>query len=387
MFEHLPLPLWDETLTSWVYRASLAKSERGRHLRRSLIACDGTTCRKLFCDVGYYSDEPHVFKKDFDFEHSEMADVACYVSNLNTTYFRRYFDASQEDVTPWDYRTLYCPACLEKDIQDVGYPSWRKSWCYGTSAYCNVHGGLLKKLPDREVSHNRAWEAFKYHSTESQAPPHRQGWFSPYGSAYRDRLAQRVQVWMQSLALQAHVLLPGMADSVPARSVKIAAHAIYSILLKQKTRFSVGGFAKTLVRTRKSEVSALNKTLADRLKLGLYESAPYERMCALLLIGILFGVIKESESARLVALANAAQSQWPTNPKRIGQHSMDFNNLEEYALVKAMFHGVDRRVMEHISGFIDGMESNTLSMRELRSTKAALNSSGRAMWERWLMMP
>jgi hypothetical protein len=341
-----------------------------------------------FADSGYYSEEPPVFKIDFDFEASPLRDVACDVSNLSVDSFQRIFGAEQELVVPWDYRCVYCPDCLENDVREVGYPCWRKSWCYGTSVYCVTHEKLLAMRPSgKETGHDRAWDAFKHHPSESETPHGRTGWFSPNGAAYRNKLAIRVQRWLQSLARAAHVVLPGTNDRVSALSVKTAALAMYSILLRQHTRYSTGGYAKTLVRTRRPELSAANKHLADRLKTGIYESSPYERMCALLLVGSLFGLIKPLETVRLQALARAANSQWPTNVRRIGQLAMTFKNPDEYLLIRTLFLGVDRKVMVHISAFIDGLERSTLSMREFRKNPAAGCSAGTALWERWLVPP
>lgn len=387
MFEHLTAPRWDETFSSWMHRAALGNGGYISLLRRSNHAC-ATEHRGRFADSGYYHDEPPVFSKDFDFEASLMRDVARDVSNLSSDSFKRIFSADQDLVVPWDYRCVYCPDCLENDVREVGYPCWRRSWCYGTSAYCVMHDKLLETMPRGEgIGHDRAWEAFKHWIRGSEVHQGRLGWFSPIGARYRNRLALRVQRWMQSLASKTHVVLPGTQDSVSAPPVKTAAHAIYSILLRQQTRYATGGYAKTLVRARRSALNALDKHLADRLKLGIYESSPYERMCALLLVGNIFGIITPPETARLQHLAKSANSQWPTDVRRIGQMAMTFKNPEEYVLIRSLFLSVDRSIMAHIGAFIEGMEKSTLSMREIRNSHAARINAGIALWERWLISP
>ncbi|KPZ27209.1 TniQ family protein [Pseudomonas coronafaciens] len=386
MFAHLPVPLWDETLSSWIHRASRGQGDYGQLLRLSVSACDANNGRP-FSGGDFYTDEMPMFMADFDFESSQMADLARDLSKVSTDSYRRYFASKEGGIVPWDHRRVYCPACLEDDIQQVGYPSWKKSWCYGTSAYCVTHGELLKMLPMRDLGYDRAWEAFKYHTKYSEPPSGSRGWFSAHDSAYRHLLAKRVQVWLQSLSRRGQTILPGTDTSVFGPSLAASVHATYSILLRQRTRYSTGGFAKTLVRRQRPESSALDKPLPVRLKLGVYESTPYERMCALLVVGIIFRVIKGSETARLDGLARAAGSKWPTNVRRIGQQAIDFKNLEEYVVVRKLFQGVERAVMEHIADFIDGMETNTLSMRDLRTVSTATGRSGKAMWEGWLRMP
>lgn len=386
MLKHLPRPLWDETFSSWVHRASRGRSPYGQMLRLSAYALE-VDQERLFVSSDFYTEEMPRFLPDFDFDDSKLSELVRDLSNMSRNSFRRFFGEEQGGVVPWDYRRLYCPACLERDIQQVGYPSWKKSWCYGTSAYCVEHGNFLQLLRVQNLEFGRAWDAFKYHAAYSEPLPPSRGWFSAHGAAYRNRLAKRVQVWVQSLTRKEQLPLPGtdtLASSVP---VSAAVHASYSILLRQRTRFSSGGYAKTLARRHRCEVSALNKTLPVRLKLGVYESTPYERMCALLLVGIIFGVINASESARLDELARAADSRWPTNVKRIGQQAIDFKNLEEYALIRGLFREADAPVMKHIADFIDGMETSALSIRELRSATVASGRSGRPLWERWLTVP
>ncbi|MFL1527241.1 hypothetical protein [Pseudomonas sp. O230] len=332
MFKNVLRPIYDETYSSWITRCAL--SPRIHSVSENDI---------LFWDQIDFDFENGVLKSrplgmEFDFDGSLGIQLA-NTMQLDTRLVERCFKPSSSLLLDQRYRLSYCHLCIHSDVAFKRYPSWRKSWCYVTHPYCSIHRCLLSHM-GTENPFQKQWAAYvRGHSgdyIEGRVRFYR-GSHGISPDQIRAWLTLRVQMWIDKLNNTDRCVLPGTNIIVDSSKMRGAVELVLRLFLVPRTDRTKSGVARELFTTGNALIVHRIFNLSERLEYGAPHSVPYERMCALLLLGITFGIFSPEEHSLLNSIILKAEF-WLPNLRDLGALSAEHVYGEEYVVLERLFN-------------------------------------------------
>lgn len=324
-------PVYDETFSSWLTRCAL-------HRRISSIT------EADIEDRYSYITHQGIFKTsslglEFDFNDDITKSL---LSNLNIDLglAKSHFQAKTSLLLHPAFRFAYCHQCARTDVQAKRFISWRKSWCYVGYVYCDTHKCLLSYIKNGDEV-LKQWHAFaegelgeytqgrvaSYHRRNHGIPPSRaRGW-----------LTLKVQKWINRLYTSPLCLASQTRGNLNASDILKAVHLTLSLLLTPRTESRVPGAALSIFTAAIPVIVHKDLDLQERLDHGAAHSVPYERMCALLLLGIALNIFNSHELALLSNIVSDAEFSMPDS---IGVAALaaEHVHISEYEEFESMVH-------------------------------------------------
>lgn len=135
-------------------------------------------------------------------------------------------------------------------------------------------------------------------------------------SAVRAQLTIRIQNWIQKMYSSTSYSANRPMDNALIRT---GINLMLMICLAQRTRRTQAGAAKTAFSCFSPPIDHDDSDLHRRLKRGYLDSVPYERMCALWLIGAALQVYTASEFSLLTRLVQEAEFSFPPTLGELGE--------------------------------------------------------------------
>lgn len=297
-FPGLIRPLYDETYHSWLFRCAIQPSvclisEREIY---TWVAEDFRNSIHQYSSLGV----------EFDFNESPGTEIASRLG-FNKKYLITFFGHRSNFLLSPSYRVAYCHLCIASDVRGKKFPAWRKSWCYITDTYCVRHHCLLSHI-DEFKTVDKQWGAFVTGNVGDYIQGRRSSYYRhQHGlapSKARAWLTLRVQKWVHNLYLESRSILFGKKNSVTHNSMINAVYFMLRMLLSPKTDRAPAGVARDIFTNVCPVTVHKPLLLPERLRYGAVHSVPYERMCAMLLIGVIFRVFTNAE---LILLNNTLE--------------------------------------------------------------------------------
>jgi hypothetical protein len=291
----LPQFVLGETFLSWAMRALAHNKLQKPHLYRQALS-QAFSPRHISPDA--IPSWPFPDFRDIEFEYdSELFKITSTTYGIDEILLRRLFAPRQSGLIHIHFRHSYCYFCLVESMADTGFPIWRQSWCYTTSAYCMSHRCALQKSRDMPTPERRIWDAY-LHSKDDRPV---------VGSLFDRRLAGvtiRIQQWAESLA-SGQDLTDGL-------------EMLYGLLLARRTAYAPGGIAATGFARGKQSLLKTNLDLCERVQFGLSDCDPYQRTGALLLMGWLADKVSADEIAYLSHYDHCVRRTLQASPEHLG---------------------------------------------------------------------
>ncbi|HHM4860540.1 TPA: hypothetical protein ACRNCN_002790 [Pseudomonas aeruginosa] len=346
-FSGLLRPIYDETFPSWVTRCALNPrifpvSENDIHY---WSACD---FRKNFIS----SD---ILGMEFDFCDSQGIEVASKLG-LSLPLVREVFKPSSALILSREYRSAYCHLCIQSDVKSKRYPSWRKSWCYVDYPYCLEHGCLLCFVDGCDLT-NKQWVAFSRGDLGDYMPGRRRGYSRRPGlipNASRAWLTIRVQAWIENIRRAEQVTLPGTKLSTDSKTLLVVVNLVLRMLLVPRTDRTPVGIGKSIFSNMQPVIIHKVLDFKQRLEFGAANSVPYERMSALLLLGLIFRVFTDKERSCLEDLICESGLAGTPDLKWLGECCSNHISIAEQDLLQEVFSFPDE-IMIFLGEFIEGL--------------------------------
>lgn len=373
MVKNVMRPAPDETFSSWLYRVSVTRSASDyvafTVALKALISQKNGATQKMPLNQG---PEQWLHEcADIDYDMDLISEViSTYLVSFGIK--EEYFLCTSALVIPHAMRNHYCPECLRDDITAVGFPYWRKAWTYGMTAYCSQHKRLLVMSRSSPGSYDRAWQAFK-----EAAPDRLLNTFR----TMRDRLAIRIQLW--------YFRRPGFNTFglENTHATRVLFDLTFSLLLKQRTRFEEGGYACALARENRGQIYPTSLNLTERIQTGVLISSPLQRAYALILTGMVLGLIRPSQITKFVGLAKQSSILWPSTPFEIGKMTILYANREEYLELRKLYSETPSDLIVRCAEFFRGLEHAVYSLRDEYSSRDRVWLERGAPYQRWLVFP
>jgi hypothetical protein len=350
MVNNVRRPAYDETFSSWLYRIAVTRSALGygafSAALKDLVSRNfkGDFNPKLF---GMQLEKDVV---DIDYDPQVIQEVIGSWLPSHGIYWEYFLPRSTLVVT-YSMRNHYCPECLRGDIATIGFPYWRKAWSNATSAYCLQHKRLLVSLPPGLSTYDRAWKAFK------EGAPDVPVTVSLF-KQLRDRLAMRIQRW--------YFRRPGFCTLglENTQQVRFFFDLTYSLFLKMRTRFEDGGIACVLAREHHGQIHPESLTLSDRIRIGIDVSTCGQRAFALILTGIILGLLPEELIMRFTKMARQSGIPWPKTPFEVGKMAILYAHREEYLELRRVYSSTPVSLVDRCSEFFRGLEHSVHVLRD-----------------------
>lgn len=258
---------------------------------------------------------------EFDFEVPYAKEFLAS-TGMSRKRIRQLFSPSEDLLLSPGYRTAFCHECVLADVQQKRFPSWRKSWCYVARPYCEEHKCLLRFMHGHKGS-DKQWNAFTKLDLGEFMPGRlagkpRTGHGVPPSPA-RTHLTLRMQAWVQRVYSSA-ACVPRRGDHpIDNHLMRTAIDLMLRLTLTHRTRRVPAGMAKTGFSSFYPPIDNQGLDLPSRLENGSPNSVPYERMCALWLLGKVFKVFTAPESALLHRMVSEADFFFPTGLGELGE--------------------------------------------------------------------
>ncbi|RRV10590.1 hypothetical protein EGJ27_02965 [Pseudomonas sp. v388] len=379
MARYVKRPAYDETLSSWLYRVSVTRSGSQyskftaalRALTKDVTHPISPLKYALGNEIG--SETTLFANRDADIDYDMNLVKGVVGASLEQFGVNLQFFVPNSDlITPFSMRRYYCPDCLEEDVAAIGFPYWRKSWTYCMTGYCVQHNRLLAISRTSPSDYDRAWIAFKEDSAGAPSNPFRR---------MRDRLAIRIQCW--------YFRQPGFNTFGLVHSGRSVAmfDLTYSLLLKCRTRFDGGGYACALAREYRAQIVRQILPLSERIQTGLAQAVPVQRAYALILTGMILGLISTEHIARFVGLARQHGIPWPSTPFEIGKMAMQYASREEYFVLRELYSATPASLVDRCADFFRGLEHGAYSLRDEYSSRDREWLNSGSPHQRWMFRP
>jgi len=401
MFEGVSKPCADESFSSWLYRIATTRRSCSHH-EFLLALYDYAAFAQDHIAMTMRGGEPQWYVGceaiDLDYDtqlFNKLIGDRLSAFNIPADFFK----AEAALVTPWPLRSLYCPSCLREDVARSAFPYWRRTWTYGTTAYCIKHRRVLASLRNNAGNSSRAWEAFKQ-GDENLTELHR-GRAHVAFDAFKSALGMRVQEWRQRrqsnnvfFGLETHASMRQRVRTKTAESQGIVQQIVkteigrmfdvtYSLLLKKRTIYHEGGYAKTLANGLADSPAHMQLSLVDRIRTGVALSDASQRGCALVLTGIVLGLFTDDQVAKLLSLARSAGAVWPQDPFEIGRWAINYSSREEYLELRKLYRPFPTAIILRCGKYFAGLEQGILVVKDEHSgVDRAWHNSGRS-YLRW----
>ncbi|AZD02381.1 hypothetical protein [Pseudomonas chlororaphis] len=268
----LPRPQIDECLSSWVYR----------------VEHNGSLS---------IHEEWFLFSKDPDYDVPvALVDLIADKAQFDLSLIQRFFSYQVNWCFPWKNRLAYCLDCFREDIAGGGLPYWRRCWCSLHQPICSTHRKLLSTMPTQsKIGPDKPWSAF---SSELNYPPvtalsrnHLNQTQYHSINALMIRSAFRVQNYVNLAHATKNLHLPGLRSPIPSCRFLSLVRFLFSCFLYPRTLAKgLDGIARGFQRglSRNSYPDGAEARIA-----GCEDPNTFSRMTALILIGVVIGVIRQ----------------------------------------------------------------------------------------------
>lgn len=308
-----PVPINDETFSSWATRCSLDT--------RSFSIIDSDIVDWERSSAYDNASKTHSSGMEFDFESPYLTDFLSS-AGLSTCRIRDLFSPSDDLLLSPAYRTAFCHGCIYSDVVQNRFPSWRKSWCYIARPYCPEHHCLLRFMNGHRGC-DKQWDAFTNRDLGEFMPGRlRRRSKADHGvaeSAIRARLTLRVQIWVQKVYGSAADISCRGVGPIDNQLMRTAIELMLKLTLIHRTRRGHAGIAKVAFSSFYPPLDHEDRDLPARLNNGAPNSVPYERMCALWLLGQIFKVFTAAEAALLHGMVHDAEFVLPATQSELGE--------------------------------------------------------------------
>lgn len=303
-FSNLLHPIYDETFPSWLTRCALNPKISGITERDIADWYSLDFQKRIFLS--------NALGMEFDFNESRGLELASELQ-LDIYVTRKLFKPLPTPLLTPQHRVAYCHLCIRSDVSQKRYPSWRKSWCYVTHPYCSVHRCLLSYIDRCEII-DKQWGAYVSNAIGDYVPGRLKSCYKRKPGIFprdsRAWLTLRVQKWIEMLHKRNSCALPGTNIVVETSKIITAVDLIIRIFLIPRTRRYSSGVASLLSDAYTTIVHHKNH-LSERIEYGAPNSVPYERMCALLLLGVIFKIFSQKELSLLHRLVSLSEFNIP----------------------------------------------------------------------------
>lgn len=308
-----PEPVHDETFSSWATRCSL--DQRSFSITDSDIA---DWERSVAYNI---ASKTNSLGMEFDFDALYVKDFLAS-TGLSNKHIRKLFAPTNDPLLSPAYRTAFCHKCILSDVVQKRFPSWRKAWCYIARPYCQKHRCLLRYMHHHRGC-DKQWDAF----TKLDLGEFMPGRFigrnrSDHGvpeCAARAHLTLRIQAWVQKVYSSA-AYAPCCGDyPIENHLMRRAIDLMLGLTLTHRTRRANAGAARIAFSSFYPPTDHEGLDLLGRLRNGSPNSVPYERMCALWLLGKIFKVFTVAESALLHQMLHEAEFFFPLTLGELGE--------------------------------------------------------------------
>ncbi|MNL97174.1 hypothetical protein D3C81_70090 [compost metagenome] len=334
-----------ETLLSWVTRGLAHNKLQNPHLFREAINRGLSVPKRMV--PGVVESWPFPAFEDIEFDcDSELFKVMFATYGTGGVLLQKQFAARQSRLLHIHFRHIYCSSCLIESMVRTGFPIWRQSWCYTTSAYCVDHRRALMRPRETFTPDRRIWNAY-LHSTGER---------SVRDSLFDRRIAGitiRVQQWFESLE--------------PGQALAEGVETLYGVLLAKRTAFVPGGIASAGFSRTQQSLCRINLNMYERIEFGLNDSHPYQRMGALLLIGWLSGMVSTAEIAYLRRHDHCVHRTLPPSPQQLALMVTLALTAEEVLFLREKLAKLEAISSTTMSNFLEGFDGAIL--RSLRSNR------------------
>lgn len=262
-----------------------------------------------------------------------------------------YFSPRQAWLLPWESRSQYCYKCFADDISANKLPSWKKSWCYASSMYCEIHNRELdfSALPQ---SLKKPWDYFSEHShslIKSPEPPRRieRLWRNQKSSRLRRVLCSIIQRKFE-LKKQPIENFGDFYDKTYCLIVLI------HILLKERSPFTSAGIARTLYSFTKPTINHTINSHQESIKIGAFECPTNERISALILAGKLTSAIPDEKMNIICKIFSASDFPFEINVRLAAGGSAGKNERE---LILSILEKLSPEFLDIMPEFLAGLKS------------------------------
>lgn len=316
IFNGVPSSFWGESFSSWLVRLTQEKFMNERALQTCFVehaACVGGDLDLLSTVSAFIEELP-----------SSIANEIRYV-----------FSTPDLPLAPFNRSNLYCPRCIQCDVENCRTPGWRLAWRAHGACVCLHHDEpvLLRRLENARYNvFNRSWLAFGEFVASPAA--HLSVDFALMGSAYtnpitRNRillhLTARVQRWYQNR----------VALGLEGRLLPAAARFLLYLWLWENERASeVAGFARLYIQQLRGK-SLVSSPRAGKAFDTIYAMAPVRHLAvAYWLLGIAYGVINEYEAQFIKAVIRSDSLEFPTNRSELNLKGLIVFNKETLEVIR-----------------------------------------------------
>lgn len=332
----------NETCLSWVLRGVSQKKLVSPHLFRQVIYQGLLTPKRNA--FGVVDPWPFPDIEDIEFDHgSSLYSTVSEVLGFSSMYLTHFFGPMPQRLTHISTRKLYCTECFKESMLLHGFPVWKQSWCYATTACCAEHLNLLMSPRNNPEPKSRIWDCY-VHSLSRR---------DRCISVYERRVAgliARVQHWIQALETTNTVS-------------KHAVLNLYAVLLSKRTIFSPQGLAAAIFGWHQSVICHMYLSIQERLEFGVHNSDARERGGALLMIGWLIEKVSEQEFSYVINGAFCSKGIAPHSPELFGRMIAQLCTKEEAGYVRQSLSDLQHYRTKNISEFLKGMDAAVNSMR------------------------
>lgn len=209
---------------------------------------------------------------------------------------------------------------------------------------------------------------------------------SRHDARLRDLLAKRVQLWRQNL-LRTGAQRVWSGVTLPISEIAQIFDLTYSLLLKKRTIFSAGGMARTLLVKGIERPERIRLSIHDAMRLGVNESNAHQRASALILCGVIFGIIKNYEAKSLADSTRKHGILWPVDPYRIGVTARAFATREEYFALREKYARFPLPLLERLAAFLEGIEHGVHAFKDQYSADDSRWYRSGHPFRRWMLDP
>jgi hypothetical protein len=284
LFKGLTEPLYDETLTSWLFRCSVAQS----------TVCFDRRGLQARPEWWLSRDRLHSADPDFDFK-AIFARSAAEMLNLDLGVIAEFFSPRSGAMVGWQARHLFCPECLRQDIAQWRLPGWRKAWCSEDSVYCLEHRYELVRLRSTP-KYSKAWDAFCQTCNDSTIPS---GWEDLQLARYRISCVTRIKAWISS-------------NNSNAGAVSVALFKkLYCLFLQLPFRGTYGGAARVFFQSSATPRPIETSVLKDSIELGPATADTSSRFGSLMFCAMFLVVIPPHRIKKMITLGESMSVNWP----------------------------------------------------------------------------
>ncbi len=298
-------PIKDETFTSWFYRC--ATRPNAFNMLKDL---------ENFCTHTINTSETSgAIENDYDFGFGDIkfSDL-CLDNNLDkdkvAAHFTPLFRHSALILATYS-RYAYCKACIYNDLNTIGFPCWRKTWCYVCTPFCPIHKIQLSSLYEHVVINDahKPWYAFKQTSNLDFPLDSGSRHDECVPTSLLDNLGYRVQKFLMSSFRKRSVALPRFGIEITAQQfIHFVRVMLCTFLAVGNTRRTAGCALRSFLTTRTNHYHWIADQSAC-LKVGATTASPCHRIVALIVFGWLIGIISDKQY-RLLARSARDHIRW-----------------------------------------------------------------------------